>query len=125
MYVPSDNTNFMDKLIAHGARLTSKTSGGSAAHINLEDLLTKEQYFAIIEASAQLGVPYFCFNTKMTICNDCTHISRTTDRYCKKCGSSAVDGATRVVGYLKRVSNFSVARQKEESTREYSKYIKY
>lgn len=125
MYVPSDNTNFMDKLIAHGARLTSKTSGGSAAHINLEDLLTKEQYFAIIEASAQLGVPYFCFNTKMTICNDCKHISRTTDRYCKKCGSSDTSGATRVVGYLKKIDNFSAARQKEESTREYSKYSKY
>jgi penicillin-binding protein 1A len=41
MYVPSDNTNFMDKLIAHGKRLTRKTSGGSAAHINLEDLLTE------------------------------------------------------------------------------------
>lgn len=121
MYVPSDNTNFMDKLIAHGKQLTSKTSGGSAAHINLEDLLTEQQYYAIIEASAQLGVPYFCFNTKMTICNDCEHISRTTDRYCKKCGSSDVDSATRVVGYLKRVTNLSSARQQEESTRHYAK----
>ncbi|MGL5013981.1 MAG: anaerobic ribonucleoside-triphosphate reductase [Bacteroidales bacterium] len=121
MYVPSDNTNFMDKLIAHGKRLTSKTSGGSAAHINLEDLLTEQQYYAIIEASAQLGVPYFCFNTKMTICNDCAHIERTTERYCKKCGSSDVSGATRVVGYLKRVDNFSAARQQEESTRYYAK----
>lgn len=121
MYVPSDNTNFMDKLIAHGKRLTSKTSGGSAAHINLEDLLTEQQYYAIIEASAQLGVPYFCFNTKMTICNVCEHIERTTERYCKKCGSSDVSGATRVVGYLKRVDNFSAARQQEESTRYYAK----
>lgn len=121
MYVPSDETNFMDKLIAHGKRLTSKTSGGSAAHINLEDLLTKDQYRAIIEAASQLGVPYFCFNVKMTICNDCNHIERTTERYCKKCGSSDVDGATRIVGYLKRVSNFSNARQQEESIRYYSK----
>lgn len=120
MYVPSDETNFMDKLIAHGKRLTGKTSGGSAAHINLEDLLTKEQYRAIIEAAGQLGVPYFCFNTKMTICNDCEHIERTTERYCKKCGSSDVDGATRIVGYLKRVDNFSAARQEEESTRYYN-----
>lgn len=57
----------------------------------------------------------------MTICNDCEHIERTTERYCKKCGSSDVSGATRVVGYLKRVDNFSVARQQEESTRHYAK----
>lgn len=69
----------------------------------------------------QLGVPYFCFNTKMTVCNKCGHIERTTERYCKKCGSSDVDGATRIVGYLKRISNFSSARQQEEATRNYSK----
>ena len=39
---------------------------------------------------------------------------------CPKCGSKNVDYATRVIGYLKRISNFSQARQEEASRRFYT-----
>jgi len=35
------------------------------------------------------------------------------------CGSEDLDYGTRVIGYLKRVSAFSAARQKEEARRLY------
>ena len=38
---------------------------------------------------------------------------------CTTCGSRDVDHATRVIGYLKRVSSFSSARQKEHRLRYY------
>ena len=41
---------------------------------------------------------------------------------CPKCGSEDIDYATRIIGYLKRVSKFSEARIKEESDRFYGKF---
>ena len=38
---------------------------------------------------------------------------------CTTCGSTDVDHATRVIGYLKRVSSFSSGRQKEHQLRYY------
>ena len=40
---------------------------------------------------------------------------------CPKCGSQDVDYATRIIGYLKRVSAFSAARQVEADNRAYNK----
>ena len=39
---------------------------------------------------------------------------------CPKCGSKNIDYATRIIGYLKRISNFSEARQKEAAKRFYA-----
>ena len=48
-------------------------------------------------------------------------IDPVTRKACKKCGSNNVDYGTRVIGYLKRISNFSDARQKEVAKRYYAK----
>ena len=37
------------------------------------------------------------------------------------CGSTNLDYLTRIIGYLKRVSNFSLDRQKEAGRRYYQK----
>lgn len=65
------------------------------------------------------GCSYFTFNVPNTICNECNYISKHRLSKCPKCGSENLDYATRVIGYLKRVSNFSEARQKEERDRYY------
>jgi ribonucleoside-triphosphate reductase len=41
---------------------------------------------------------------------------------CPHCGSKNVDYATRIIGYLKRVSNFSQVRQEEAAKRAYAHY---
>ncbi len=38
-----------------------------------------------------------------------------------QCGSRNVDYLTRIIGYMKRVSNFSAARQAEAERRHYGK----
>jgi hypothetical protein len=45
--------------------------------------------------------------------------SRHQLRACFKCGSSNVDWLTRIIGYLKRISNFSEARRVEAAKRFY------
>ena len=119
--VEDDGVNLIDKFILHGNRLTKYLDGGSALHANLEEHLTKNQYLMLIKTAIKTGCSYFTFNIPNTICNDCGHISKHKLCKCPKCGSENLDYATRVIGYLKRISNFSEARQKEASKRAYHK----
>ena len=95
--------------------------GGSALHLNLEEAPSKEGFKKLLNVAAKTGCNYFCTNVKITICNECNHIDKRTLLACPNCGSKNIDYATRVIGYLKRISNFSSARQKEHSLRHYQR----
>ena len=119
-YKSEDETcNIIDKFILHGERLTKYLDGGSALHANLQEHLTKEQYKQLLLVAMKTGCSYFTFNIPNTICNDCGYISKHRLTKCPKCNSSNLDYLTRIIGYLKRVSSFSEARQIEESKRFY------
>lgn len=94
---------------------------GSALHANLEEHLSKEQYLKMLEVAIKTGCSYFTFNIPNTACNDCGYISKHKLTKCPKCGSENLDYITRVIGYMKRISSFSEARQKEEKQRYYDK----
>lgn len=117
--VEDDTTNILDKFILHGNELTKYLDGGSALHLNLEQYTTQEGFEKLIDVAAKTGCNYFCFNIKITICNDCDHIDKKTKQCCEKCGSNNIDHATRVIGYLKRVKSFSKSRQLEHQLRHY------
>ncbi len=117
--VEDRSTNTLDKIILHGKETIKYLDGGSALHLNLEEAPNKEGFIKLIHATAKAGCNYFCFNIKITICNDCEHIDKETNYSCSKCKSQNVDHGTRVIGYLKRVSSFSSGRQKEHGLRHY------
>lgn len=114
-----DGVNLIDKFILHGNKLTQYLDGGSANHVNLQEHLTKKQYQIIMQDAIKTGCSYFTFNVRNTICNKCGYIDKHTLTKCPKCGSEDIDYATRIIGYLKRVSKFSEARQKEAAKRYY------
>lgn len=114
-----DGINLIDKFILHGDKLTQYLDGGSANHVNLQEHLTKKQYQIIMQDAIKTGCSYFTFNIRNTICNKCGYIDKHTLTKCPKCGSEDIDYATRIIGYLKRVSKFSEARQKEAAKRYY------
>lgn len=118
--VEDETCSVPDKFILHGEKLTKYLDGGSALHCNLNEHLTKEQYKKLIILAIKNGCTYFTFNIPNTICNDCGNISKRYLDACPKCGSENVDYATRVIGYLKRVSKFSEARIKEAKKRYYA-----
>lgn len=117
--VEDDSSNLIDKFILHGDRLTRYLDGGSALHANLSEHLSKEQYIQLLEDAIKTGCSYFTFNIPNTICNKCGHISKHKLSKCEKCGSDDIDYITRIIGYLKRVSRFSEARQAEAEKRYY------
>lgn len=119
--VEDDSYNIIDKLRLHGKENTQWLDGGSACHLNLEQLMSKEQAYDLICMAGKMGVNYWTFNVLMTLCNDCGFINVNTENHCTKCGSKDIDYATRVIGYLKRISSFSTERQKEAGLRIYNK----
>ena len=118
--VEDTSLTVLDKFKLHGKECVQYLDGGSALHMNLDEHLSKEQYRNLLRVAAVNGTNYFTFNIPNTICNDCGHIDKRYLKECPKCGSKNVDYATRVIGYLKRISNFSQARQEEASRRFYT-----
>lgn len=120
-YIVEDSSlNIVDKFRLHGRRYIEHLTGGSALHMNLEEHLSKEQYRQLLRVAATEGCNYFTFNIPNTICNDCYHIDKRYLKECPKCHSNNVDYLTRIIGYMKRVSNFSQPRQKEAAQRYYA-----
>lgn len=117
--VEDDSMNVLDKFRLHGKRYISHLTGGSALHLNLEEHLTQPQYRQLLRVAAIEGCNYFTFNIPNTICNDCGHIDKRYLHECPNCHSKNVDYLTRIIGYMKRVSNFSEARQQEAHRRYY------
>lgn len=117
--VENEAMNFIDKFSLHGAEVLKYLDGGSALHLNLEEYLTEKQFLFLLDYAASAGCNYFCTNVKVTVCNECEKITKRTQNFCGHCGSNNVDFATRVIGYLKRVSSFSSARRTEHDLRHY------
>ena len=120
--VEDSSLNVIDKFRLHGRQYIDRLTGGSALHMNLEEHLTKNQYRQLLRVAAREGCNYFTFNIPNTVCNECGCIDKRYLKQCPKCASHDLDYLTRIIGYMKRVSNFSAARQVEASKRYYGKW---
>lgn len=122
-YNAHDDTSVLDKFILHGRQTYQFTDGGSAAHINLEDHLSKEQYLKLIDFAIANGTNYFTFNIPNSKCDDCGYITKHPITECPKCHSKNITQYTRVIGYLRPIKTFGKDRQIEADKRTYSKNI--
>ena len=123
-YNAHDDTSVLDKFILHGNQTYQFTDGGSAAHINLNDHLSKEQYIKLIDFAIQEGTSYFTFNIPNSKCEDCGHIVKAPISKCPKCGKENITWYTRIIGYLRPIKAFGKDRQIEAKKRVYSKDVK-
>ena len=123
-YNAHDNTSVLDKFILHGKQTYQYTDGGSAAHINLEDHLSKEQYLKLMDFAIANGTNYFTFNIPNSKCDKCGYITKHPITECPKCHSNNITQYTRVIGYLRPIKTFGKDRQIEASKRTYSDNIK-
>ena len=121
-YIVEDhNIDPVQKFRFQGIKFTGCCDGGSALHNNLDEHLSARQYRMLMDIAVKEGCNYLTYNVMNTICNKCGHISKHTLDVCPSCGSNDIDYATRIIGYLKRVSAFSAARQIEADNRAYNK----
>lgn len=119
-YDAHDDTSVLDKFVLHGRQTYQYTDGGSAAHINLEDHLSKKQYLKLIDFAIANGTNYFTFNIPNSKCDDCGYITKHPITECPKCHSKNITQYTRVIGYLRPIKSFGSDRQIEASHRTYS-----
>ncbi|RJU62532.1 anaerobic ribonucleoside-triphosphate reductase [Bacteroides sp. AM37-9] len=119
-YNAHDDTSILDKFILHGYQTYQYTDGGSAAHINLEDHLSKEQYLKLIDFAIANGTNYFTFNIPNSKCEDCGKIIKRPINTCPCCDSHNITQYTRVIGYLRPTKAFGSDRQQEARNRIYS-----
>ena len=120
-YVVEDTaTDVIEKFRLHGRKYIEHLTGGSALHMNLDEHLSAAQYRQLLRVAAHEGCNYFTYNIPNTLCNDCGTIDKRYLKECPHCHSRNVDYLTRIIGYLKRVSNFSLDRQKEAARRHYA-----
>ncbi|MDR0710868.1 MAG: anaerobic ribonucleoside-triphosphate reductase [Prevotellaceae bacterium] len=120
-YIVEDaSLNIVDKFRLHGRKYIEHLTGGSALHLNLEEHLSKEQYRQLLRVATQEGCNYFTFNIPNTVCNACGHIDKRRLQACPACQSQNLDYLTRIIGYMKRISNFSQSRQEEAALRHYA-----
>ena len=122
-YEAHDNTSVLDKFVLHGNQTYQYTDGGSAAHINLEEHLSKRQYLKLIDFAISNGTSYFTFNIPNSKCESCGKIVKQPIRQCPCCGSTNITLYTRIIGYLRPIKNFGIERQIEARKRVYSKEV--
>ena len=125
IFKPNDKkTSVLEKFILHGRDyIGDYLDGGSAAHINLSEHLSKKQYMRLLEFAAKNGCQYFTFNIPNCECDNCGFIAKQPFEVCPKCGSTHVSLWDRIIGYLTKISNWSEGRQIEQKTRVYDTNI--
>lgn len=117
--VEQNEVNLVDKFCLHGREMTRYLDGGSALHLNTDDYLTVNGYLKLFNLAATTGCNYWTTNVKVTFCCECGAVNKLTLDYCSICSSTSVKHATRVIGYLKLIDNFSAERRVEEKMRYY------
>ena len=100
IYKPNDSEiSILDKIYLHGNEFCGDNlDGGSAAHLNLDSHLTKEQYLKLLKYAAEVGCKYFTFNVPNCECEDCHYIAKQPFNKCPKCGSINISLWDRVIG---------------------------
>ena len=101
--------------------LDNKCSGGSIAHINLENNFPNtDMAWNVLNNIAKSGVIYFAFNTRINECVN--HHGFVGTEICPVCGEGVHDTYQRIVGYLVPTRAYSKDRKKEFSIRNWYDY---
>lgn len=120
IFIPSDDSlSVLDKIKMHGNEyIGDYLDGGSAAHINLLEHLSANQYSRILDYAVKVGCQYLTFNVPNAECS-CGYIAKTPIKVCPKCGGTHISYYDRIIGYLTKIDNWSEGRQLEQKTRVY------
>jgi len=121
--VEDSDMTIIEKFKLYSYEISKYMDGGSAIHLNLLEYPDPEAYYKLMCVAAKLGVPYWCTNIAITCCEEdgCGYINKNTEFHCIKCGSKNVTHATRIIGYLRKETNFSSQRKAENALRRYVK----
>lgn len=113
VYDAHDDTSVLDKIAMQGGMVAKSISGGVAAHINLQENLSKEQYTKLLEYAVKVGNNYITFNVPQSQCDDCGFIAKHPLEVCPRCGSKHITLWTRIIGYIRPMTSWGEGRYLE------------
>ena len=120
IFKPNEELSILEKIRLHGKNyIGDYLDGGSAAHLNLDHHLDKEQYAKLLKYTAEQGCQYITFNIPNCECDDCGFIAKQPFVECPKCGSTHVSLWDRIIGYITKIKNWADPRRREQKTRVY------
>ena len=115
-----DNLSMLEKIRMHGSRFIGDyLDGGAAAHLNISEHLSSQQYYDLLKYAGDNGCQYLTWNCPNSECTECGWIGKTPVDICPCCGSKKIDQYDRIIGYLTRIKNWSEGRQIEQKHRVY------
>ena len=120
IYDAHNETSILDKIAMQGGEVSKNCSGGQAAHLNLNDNATYEQYLKLLRYAIKTGDKYITFNVPQTQCDRCGYIAKHPFTKCPECGSEEVTMWTRIIGYLRPVKVWNKERRDEFAKRDYA-----
>lgn len=117
-WIPLTEKCTINEKIRTSAILDNKCSGGAIAHINIDNNFPNtDMAWDMLNYIASQGVIYFCYNTKINVCNN--HHGFVGVDVCPECNEPKTDTYQRVVGFLTPSKSYSKERFKEFSAREW------
>ena len=117
-WIPLTEKCTINEKIRTSAILDNKCSGGAIAHINIDNNFpNKDMAWDMLNYIASQGVIYFCYNTKINVCNN--HHGFVGTDVCPECGEHTIDTYQRVVGFLTPSKSYSKERIKEFTARQW------
>jgi Oxygen-sensitive ribonucleoside-triphosphate reductase len=120
-WIPLSEKCTIQEKIRLSSILDRKCSGGSIAHINIENNFpNKESAWKMLNYIAKNGVMYFAFNSKINECKN--HHGFVGTKICPECGEPVYDTYQRIVGYLVPTRSYSKDRFKEFNSRKWYEY---
>lgn len=118
-YPVESDMNVFDRMKLQGNGFTRNLDGGSAFHCNLPEPLTAIQYQILCKASVAERCNNLTINVPSSICCDCGKKVKGFVKKCPVCGSLKIDYEDRIIGYLKKVSNWNAPRKAEYRRRKF------
>ena len=101
-----------------GSLFDKKCGGGCIAHINIENRFQNEESaWEMLNYVASMGVIYFAFTTKISVCEDKHAFIGSSS--CPSCGKPVADTYARVVGFYTPVSSYQKIRKTEFDKRKW------
>lgn len=117
-WIPLTEKCTINEKIRTSAILDNKCSGGAIAHINIDNNFPNaDMAWDMLNYIASQGVIYFCYNTKINVCEN--HHGFVGTDICPECGKEKCDTYQRVVGFLTPSKSYSKDRFKEFSARQW------
>ena len=116
-FIPLGIKTTLQERIRIASLFDSYCNGGSIAHINIDAPFDSfEKAWKMTEYSADQGLTYFAFNTKIQTCK---HNHAFYGKTCPVCGEPVATEYTRIVGFYTPIKTWSKERKQEYTMREW------